>query len=175
MWRPLRSIPRTWGRCIPWAAAVLCGAALRAAAVLLAGSYPCSHSSCVWQCSVCGWVGSILCLDVLLGMLRPEEWLLFLSPRLGAQLLAQPGKEQTPMAHPSPGTVHAVGCCCPEKETQAQVLGQYPKGCSRMVARQHPGRAGAAPSSMGLRICGAKSREKDQSDKKQSSVLCHVG
>lgn len=56
--------------------------------------------------------------------------------QVGARLLARPGKEQTSVAHPLPGTVHAVGCCCPEKETQAHT---NPKGCSRTVAQQHPG------------------------------------
>lgn len=134
-WRPLRSIPRTWGRCIPWAAVVLCGAALRAAAVLLAGSYPCSHSSCVWQCSVCGWVGSILCLDVLLGMLRPEEWFLFLSPRLGAQLLAQADPHGTSITWHSP-------CCwlllSREGDTSPSP-GSVPKGLQQDGGTAAPG------------------------------------
>lgn len=106
------------GRCIPRAVVVLCGDA----AVIL----PRSDPGCVWQCSVCGWVGSILCLDVLLGMLRPEGWLLFLSPRLGARLLARPGKEQTSVAHPLPGP-----CCWLLLSTEGDTSpcpGSIPKG-----------------------------------------------
>lgn len=57
---------------------------------------------------LCVWLGGEHPLpgSPLLGMLRPEGWLLFLSPRLGAQLLARPGKEQTSVAHPLPGP-----CC----------------------------------------------------------------